>query len=510
MVNIDAISDQIKTLPTKKKLVVLAVLVFVLASLILIFTWIQRADYQVLYSQLSEEDAGLIIQKLNEQRIPYRAEAGKIMVPADKVYEIRINLASQGLPQGGAVGFELFDKTSFTMTDFVQKLNYRRALQGELSRTIRSLSEVELCRVHISVPEKSLFARDNERPKASVLVKFKQGRSLSQGQVQGIVHLVASSVEGLNAKDVTIVDNRGEMLTAQADETTGITSSQIGYQRNIEKDLENRITGILEPVVGKGKARAKVAAEIDFTKSEKTEERYDPDSQVARSEQKTLEKTVNGTRGGVPGVSSNLPGKTTTQVAASQGQSEKKSETINYEISRITSHIVGASGEIKRQSVVVLVDGIYAAQQGAKEKTYTPRTEEQMNQLEEMVKKAVGFRPDRGDEMRVVNMPFEPAGQEELPATKRDIVPIFLTIAKYLVPIAVLALLILLVVRPLIKAISIPSLTQQPSHTLPQTVSELEKKMEIAGTPSIENIIEWTKKNPKEATNLVKNWMEER
>lgn len=510
MLNIAAVSDQFKTLPMKKKLMVLAVLVFALTSMILIFTWVQRADYQALYSQLSEEDAGLIIQKLKEQKIPYKTEVGKILVPSDKVHEIRLNLASQGLPQGGGVGFELFDKTSFTMTDFVQKVNYRRALQGELSRTIRAFSEVEQCRVHISVPEKSLFTRNDERPKASVLVKFKQGRSLTQGQVQGIVHLVASSVEGLTAKDVAVVDNRGEMLTAHADETTGITSSQIEYQRNIEKDLENRIMGILEPVVGKEKARAKVAAEIDFTKIEKTEERYDPDSQVARSEQKTVEKTMNGNRGGVPGVSSNLPGKTTTQVAASQGESEKKSETINYEISRITSHIVGASGEIKRQSVVVLVDGIYAAQQGTKEKTYTPRTEEQMSQLEEMVKKAVGFKPDRGDEVRVVNMQFESSGQEELPVPRKELLPLVLTIGKYLVPVAVLALLILLIVRPLIKAISSPSLTQQPSLNLPRTVSEIEKKMEISGTPSIENIIEWTKKNPKEATNLVKNWLEER
>ncbi len=509
MVSVTAVGEQIKALPMQKKLLAVGILVFALTSLILAFTWMQRADYQVLYSQLSEEDAGLIIQKLNEQRIPYKAEGGKITVPADKVYEVRLNLASQGLPHGGGVGFELFDKTSFTMTDFVQKLNYRRALQGELARTIRSLSEIEQCRVHISVPEKSLFVKDDDRPKASVLVQLKQGRTLSQGQVQGIMHLVASSVEGLNAKDVAVVDNHGEMLTAHADGTARVSSSQIEYQRNIEKDLESRIAGILEPVVGKGKVRAKVAAEIDFTQSEKTEERYDPDSQVARSEQKTVEKTVNGARGGVPGVSSNLPGKAATPVASTQGQTEKKSETVNYEISRITSHTIGAAGEIKRQSVVVLVDGTYTAQQGAKEKTYVPRTEEQMSQLEEMVKKAVGFRQDRGDEVRVVNMQFEATGQEELPAPSREFLPVFLTIAKYLVPIAVLALIILFVVRPLIKAISTPSLTQ-PSITLPQTVSELEKKIEISGTPSIENIIEWTKKNPKEATNLVRNWLEER
>ncbi len=315
MVNTTAIKDQLKTIPSKKKMMFLILLAVVIASLVLFFAWIQRADYQVLYSHLSEEDAGLIIQKLREQKVPYTISTGAIMVPSDKVYDVRLQLAGQGLPQGGGVGFELFDKTSFTMTDFVQKLNYRRALQGELARTIRSLSEVEQCRVHLAVPEKSLFINDDQRPKGSVLVRLKQGRSLSQGQVQGIVHLVSSSVEGLDPKDVAVVDSRGDMLTSAAEGSIGITSGQREYQRTIEKDLENRIVGILEPVVGKGKIRAKVSADIDFTKVEKTEERYDPDSQVARSEQKVMEKSMNGNRGGVPGVSSNLPGKPATQTA---------------------------------------------------------------------------------------------------------------------------------------------------------------------------------------------------
>ncbi|HLA00346.1 MAG TPA: flagellar basal-body MS-ring/collar protein FliF, partial [Thermodesulfovibrionales bacterium] len=192
MVNTNAIKDQLKTIPSKKKMMFLVLLAVTISSLVLFFAWIQRADYQILYSHLSEEDAGLIIQKLREQKVPYTISTGAIMVPSDKVYDVRLQLAGQGLPQGGGVGFELFDKTSFTMTDFVQKLNYRRALQGELARTIRSLSEVEQCRVHLAVPEKSLFINDDQRPKASVLVRLKQGRSLSQGQVQGIVHLVSS------------------------------------------------------------------------------------------------------------------------------------------------------------------------------------------------------------------------------------------------------------------------------------------------------------------------------
>ena len=511
MADITAIKDQIKTIPPKKRIMFLVLIAVVTSSLILFFTWIQKADYQILYSHLSEEDAGLIIQKLREQKIPYRVSAGIVMVPSDKVYDVRLQLAGQGLPQGGGVGFELFDKTSFTMTDFVQKLNYRRALQGELARTIRSLSEIQQCRVHLAVPEKSMFINDDQRPKASVLVQLKQGRVLSQGQVQGIVHLVSSSVEGLDPKDVVVVDSRGEMLTSAVEGSLGITSGQREYQQNIEKDLESRIVGILEPVVGKSKVRAKVSADIDFTKVEKTEERFDPDSQVARSEQKIMEKSVNGNRGGVPGVSSNLPGKPATPTASAQAQSEKKSETINYEISKITSHVINSSGDIKRQSAVVLVDGMYAAaKQGSQEKKYTPRTAEEITQFEDMVKKAVGFRADRGDEVRVVNMPFEESSQEDLSEPKREVLTVVIPFLKYLIPILALGLVFFFVVRPLMKAITSTPLIQRPAMTLPQRVAEIEKTMEITGKPNVDNLIEWTKKNPQDATNLIRNWMGER
>jgi len=502
------IIETIKGWPTKNKGILLAIAVLVIASVVLFFSWLQKADYQVLYSNLSEEDAGMIIQKLNEQKIPYKASAGGIMVPSDRVYELRLQLAGQGLPQGGGVGFELFDKTGFTMTDFVQRLNYRRALQGELSRTIRALSEVEQCRVHLAIPERSLFVKEQERPKASILVKMRPGRRLSQGQVQGIVHLVSSSIEGLDPKDVTVVDSRGEMLTSAVDDTVGMTSSQLEYQHNIEKDLENRVVGIIEPVVGKGKVRAKVAAKIDFTKVEKTEERYDPDSQVVRSEQKSSERSTSGATGGIPGTPSNLPGKTAQAAPSTTQGSEKKSETINYEISRITSRTINSSGEIKRLSVVVLVDGTYAAAEGSKEKKYTPRTEDELRQFEDMVKKAVGFTADRGDEVRVVNMPFEVVPQEELPEPRKEIMPVVITIAKYLVPLLLIVLLFLFVVRPLIRVLTTPS-TQRPPLPLPQTVAEIEKAMEVAEMPARERVIEWAKKNPRDAANLIKSWIEE-
>jgi flagellar M-ring protein FliF len=436
------------------------------------------------------------------------------MVPADKVYELRIQLASQGLPQGGGVGFELFDKTSFTMTDFVQKLNYRRALQGELSRTIRSLMEVEQCRVHLAVPEKSLFVQKEERPKASVLVKLRAGRRLTQGQIQGIVHLVSSSVEGMDPRDVAVVNNNGEMLTSTVDENFSASSGQLEYQHSYEKDLETRVISMLEPVVGKEKVRARVSASFDFTKTEKTEERYDPDSQVARSEQRNAEKASNGNISGIPGVTSNLPGRqqTAPQTAGMRSQSEKKNETINYEISKTVSHVVSPSSQLKRLSIVVLVDGVYSAAQGSQEKKYTARSEDEVRQFEDMAKKAVGFSADRGDEVKVVNMPFEVIPQEELTEAGSAIsntVPMVMSGARLLIPLVAVILLFLMVIKPLMRTVTVRPPAPQPV-ALPQTVNALERAMGTAAISPQMQLNDWAKKNPQEATNLVKGWLEEK
>lgn len=502
------IIETFKNWPVRNKAIFFLILSLVLTSLILTFTWMQKVDFQILYSNLSEEDAGLIIQKLKDMKIPYRTSDGGIMVPSDKVHELRLQLATQGLPQGGGVGFEVFDKTNFAMTDFVQKLNYRRALQGELSRTIRALSEVEQCRVHISVPERSLFARDDDRPKASVLLKLRQGRRLSEGQVQGIVHLVASSVEGLDPKDVTVVDSKGEMLTSANNDLMGLSNSQLEFQRNYEKELESKIATLLEPVVGKGKARVKVVAAIDFTRIEKTEERYDPDSQVIRSEQRNTEKSLGSGSGGVPGVGSNLPNKSPLASSSIKGQSEKKNETINYEISKVTSHIINNPGEVKRLSAVVLVDGTYAGQEGSKDKKYTPRSEEDLKKIEEVVKRAIGFNQERGDDVKVVNMPFEMVSEEELPAPKKDIWPVVMTLAKYVVPLIGIVLLFFLIIKPLLKTLTVP-VKMQP-QAIPKTVAEIERTMQIPEMSQKDMVVEWAKKNPQEAAGLIKSWIEEK
>lgn len=519
MADLTNIPARLGTMPAKKLVALILTLGLTVAALMMLFTWTHGVDYQLLYANLNEEDAGQIIQKLNEQKIPYSTSSGGIMVPGDKVYELRLQLASQGLPQGGGVGFELFDKTSFTMTDFVQKLNYRRALQGELTRTIRSLSEIDQCRVHLAVPEKSLFAQKEDRPKASVLIKLRTGRRLSQGQVRGIVHLVSSSVEGLDPKDVSVVDSAGEMLTSAHDDSLSVSGDHLEFQRAYEKEIENRIISMLEPVVGKAKVRARVAATMDFTKIEKTEERYDPDSQVVRSEQRNVEKNSNmtGGGGGVPGIASNIPSKAGQAQAAPsrehQTQTEKKNETVNYEISKVISHIVSPAGEVKRLSIVALVDGAYTAAKDSAEKKYTPRSEEDLRQFEDMVKKAVGFSAERGDEVKVMNMPFETAPHEEISETGQaapPIMPSVMTSLRYLVPVGALIIVFLLVVKPLMRVLTAPPSIADRRVELPQSVGQLERVIEQKEITARDQLTDWAKKNPKEATGLVKGWLEER
>ncbi len=511
MASLKNISDWSKGLSFSRKLIFLGGITLALAALIVAITLIQTPSYQVLFSNLSDEDAGLIVQKMKDLKISHKIEGNVIKVPAEHVHDLRLQLASQGLPQGGGVGFELFDKTDLSTTDFVQKLNYRRALQGELSRTIRALPEIEQCRVHLAVPEKSVFVRTAEKPKASVFVKLKPGKRLSKGQVDGIVHLVASSIEGLDPNAVTVVDSKGELLTSIADGTGGMTNVQIERQQMIEKDLENRIVSMLEPVVGKNKVRAKVAVNLNLTRMEKTEEKYDPDGQVPRSEQKSSEKSSTGTTGGAPGVTSNLPGKTPPASAALKGQTDKKNETINYEISKTVTHHVITPGEIKRLSAAVLVDGSYAASEGSKELKYTARTEEDIKQYEEMVKRAIGFTPDRGDEIKVVNMPFESVPAEEMPPAKREIIPIVMEAAKYLLPVIALILFFLFVIKPLMKiaTTSKPSEKQALPAYSPAEL-EREKLKELPGKGPKDMISEWAKDNPKEAATLIKAWLNEK
>jgi flagellar M-ring protein FliF len=357
---------------------------------------------------------------------------------------------------------------------------------------------------------------------------------LTPDQVKGIVHLVSSSIEGLVPENVTIIDNNGQMLTRPNDEAIALNNTQHEYKHNYEKDIELRILNILEPVVGKGKVRAKVNAEIDFTQTESTEEKFDPNGQVIRSEQNNYEKEITSGKGGVPGVVPNLPGKDVQVSSSSQIKSDKKAETINYEISKLTKHVKNSYSDIKRLSTAVVVDGKYIPKKDAKDSQYTARTDEELRYYEDLVKKAIGYSADRGDEVTVVNMPFEAIFQEEFPEIQNSYMPSIMAVVKSIVPLLIAIFFFLFVAKLLTKVLSTSQIKQKipQQYQLPQTVAELEKSMEEKITiendtaskkisteinkidvgkddkkPVNQPVIEWAKNNPQQAAILIKGWI---
>lgn len=513
-----------------QRLIILVALAGSVAGLIALVLWTQQPDMQVLFTNVNSDDAAAIIDKLKEAKTPYETTGGgaTILVPSAQVHELRLQLATQGIPRGGGVGYEIFDRTSIGMSDFVQKLNYRRALQGELARTIAQMPEVERARVHLAIPERRLFASEQDRARASVVVSLRNSQILSKSQVQGVVHLVASSVEGLQARDVTVVDGHGHLLSSTAaDETAGLSSTQLEYQRTVEKDIETRIQSMLERIVGANKAVVRVSSLIDFRKVETTEERYDPNGQVVRSEQHGQEKSsgVNGVSGGVPGVQSNMPPGTDLEPAqTSSNATQTKSETVNYEISRTVSRIVEPVGAIKQLSVAVLVDGTYESPKAvdgeAADKTsadaakkYIPRSEEDLKRIEDIVKKAMGFSAERQDQVQVVNVQFgfgpeEPAAStvEAVADTPQPWIPYL----RYAVGALLFLLILFFVVRPLIAMLGASTvekgLASEPATPpLPAPVSAVEASLESGAARA--QIVDMAKKNPENTALVVKQWL---
>lgn len=443
-----------------RRMTVLIVAFLTMAGIITMGYWMGRPEYRVLFSHLNTDDASNIVAKLQEKKTPYRlSESGdSILVPAEKITELRLELAAQGLPQGGGVGFEIFDGKSIGATEFTQQMNYQRALQGELSRTIRGLDEIQHCRVHLAIPKKSLFVEEQKKPTASVILKLKSGKSLRPAQIDGIAHLVASSVEGMSSADVMVVDSSGKMLSKLQDDSKAsrLSSSQIDYQRGIEKDLTNRIQSMIERVVGEGKAVVRVTADIDFRMMEKTEEKYDPEEPVVRSVQRQIQKTNTQIAPTVGGQSTVTPlsSKQGDNQANKQGTgNERLDEVVNYEINRVVSKTVMPIGEIKKLSVAVLVDGPYTKNEKGMEE-FQPRSKKEMTDIEELVKKAVGFDAKRGDQVVITNIAFSRGESDAVLTGKEswhDKIAVFSPIIKQLIFLATIALLILFVIRPLIK-----------------------------------------------------------
>ncbi len=501
-----------------KRLVVAGVALASLLGFGALITVANKTDYRPLFANLNNEDAGEIVKKLKEQKVPYQiaADGKAVLVPSDKVYDLRLSLASEGLPQGGGVGFEIFDRKNFGMTEFVQKLNYQRALQGELSRTISQLTGVESARVHLAIPEKSLFKEAEKPATASVVLKMRSNRSLREAEVQGVVHLVASSIEGMDPDNITVLDSRGKVLSATTptDPASKLTDARQGTQRAFEKNEEEKLQSLLDKVVGSGRSVARVSASFDFKQVEKYEERYDPETAAVRSEQRSEEKGgTSGTIAGVPGVQSNMakaPG-----AGAPQGTGGTKSdETLNYEVSRSTARIIEPVGSLNKVSVAILVDGKYELSPGAKpdaKPKYLPRTPDEMQKLEALVKSAVGFNAERGDQVTVANIPFRDTGEEASESVKWWDLPIAQAMLKNgLIALGFLALL-MFVIRPMLKILK-PVRLEESLLTLPtdqEAVQMIEaqkiehEKMKVTQLELIEKV----KQDPYQVAQILQNWL---
>ena len=525
MADMTDIQTVLKQWPLNKLIALLLVFLLTIAGIGAMVWWAQSIDYQVLYSNLALDDASAVCDRLREMKIPYRLESGgtAVLVPASQVYDLRMELAAGGLPQGAGVGFEIFDESKFGMTEFLQKINFRRALQGELARTIGQLSEVTACRVHLSIPEKTIFTDHKEATKASVVVTLQSGRSLSRRQVQGVIRLVASSVEGLSPDHVTVLNSAGELLSSPSDEEDGaISASQAEYSRSLVRNYEQRVQSMLDGVLGPGKSIVRVDADIDFRRVERTEQKVDPDAVAVLAEQRTTEKSSGSTPGGgIPGVLSNTPG--VPQGVAGRGSSssaEKQNESVNYEVSKTVSRIVEPTGIIKKLSVAVMVDGSYKADDTGKE-VYEPRSAEELKHLEDLVRTAVGVDLERGDRLVLTNIPFQRDKVEEPEEPGVDYAGYIPTIIKYLMPLAVVIFAFLFILKPLLTTVrSTPVL---PSTSFPRSVSQLEGREDggallagTAGTPTAlpgtggpSEVSELVRANPGQAAGIVKDWMGE-
>jgi flagellar M-ring protein FliF len=414
-------------LSNAQKVGLLVGLAAVIALVYVAVLWLRTPEYRVLYSNLSDRDGGEVIGALAALNVPYKmAENGTaILVPSSMVYDTRLKLASQGLPRGGAVGFELMETQKFGVSQFAEQVNYQRALAGELARTIQSLAPVASARVHLAIPRPSVFVREQQRPSASVLVSLYPGRSLDEGQVSAIQNLVASSVPELVARSVTVVDHTGHLLNAGGGDGLaqgGLDASQLKYVHALEAAYATRIESILQPLFGAGNVRAQVTATLDFAQTEQTSEIFKPNpsapTQTIRSQQ-TIDTNSNSPTGpsGVPGALSNqppgassapliAPGGTPAAIApAATSTSSHRETTINYEVDKTINHVKGEVGAIKRLAVAVVVNHRRTADREGKA-AFTPLTDAEMAQIGDLVREAMGYNKARGDTVNVVNAPF--------------------------------------------------------------------------------------------------------
>lgn len=534
-----------------------AVTVALIAFFIFIIMRMSQPQMMTLFTDMPLEDSSEIVSKLEGLNVPFelRNDGGTILVPKEQVLRLRMSLAEEGLPAGGSVGYEIFDKgDALGATSFVQNINHLRALEGELARTIRALDRVKMARVHLVIPKRQLFAQDRSEPTASIVLRIRG--DLGRGQIRAIQHLVASAVKDLKPANVSIVDEHGTLLASglgAGDQSAAISALEERSQ-TFERRMQSQIEQIVTSVVGPKNARIQVNAEIDYNRVTQTEETYDPDGQVVRSTQ-TREETANARDGGAGGgvtVGNELPGAGANNGGgrATSEASNKTEEIVNYEISKTTKQEVMEAGRVKRLSVAVLVDGTYE-KDAAGTIAYVPRPKEQLDQIATLVRSAIGFDQARGDVVEVVNLQFAPlTAPEDLADADASLLDFTQEDYFYMAELAVLLiisiLVLLLVVRPLVRRIVTPednnaldvaqiatSVTESDESGEPMTQEERAAKdrADAAALPrpeseastlieyaqmvgeaqghTIRKVADLVRQNPDEAVSIIRQWINE-
>jgi flagellar M-ring protein FliF len=499
----------------------------VLGSLLLVFVlllyWLNKPEFKVLYSDLSQDDASQVVQELKDQGVSYKLEnqGRTILVPAGQVYELRLDVAGKDLMQKSGAGLELFQETQIGQTDFVQQVNYQRALQGELSRTISGMSEVKGARVHLVLPERSLFIEERTPASASVMLSLESGQDLDESQVQGIVNLVATAVEGLDKENITVANASGNLLSqpTDGDSVQGLTNSQLEYKTKLENVLQQRVERMLGPVIGHGRVMAKVNAEVDFSQREIFQENFDPDSQVVRSEQTTREQS-RGTADAAqetevgPEYQGEQGGTRTTQ------ESSRTQSTTNFEIDKEETRISVPQGQLERVSAAIVVDGSYETGEDG-QSVFVPKSQEELEQIEALAKNAIGFDSARGDSIEVTSMAFGRPEAIPEPGLWDKVLEYAQRFWKPFLNTVIILLFLLLVVRPVVLAIIRPRVSEEegaevaglPGREEPEALETEEELTAKEAKKQFEDLksqaMEIFDKNKEDAMHIVRQWMHE-
>lgn len=511
----------LKLLPLSKKISIAFMIMLLAAGFSFMFVLANQVEYRVLFSSLSAKDADAIITKLKEKNVPYKIEGSGslISVPADMVYELRLRLVGEGVLKDGQVGFEIFDRTDFKTTQFVQGLNYQRALQGELARTINNFKEVASARVFIVLPKESLFVEDKKPASASILLDLKS--NLPAERLSAIIHLVAGAVEGLEPEQVTVVDTKGRVIFKGGNSSQAgalLSHTQLEHKSNVESEISRNVQSMLEGIVGTGNAIVRVNAEIDFNKMSLNEEEFDPATVVVRSKRDIEESSQSGsaTAETAQDVVNQRTGILPSQAQSQNGRSKKDILT-NYEINKTTRETIKPAGTVKRLSVAAVIDGSYETQKmpdGTVKRNYIARNEEELSKFEEIVKSAMGYNEDREDRISVKSLPFSETVPNEGPLETGPIAFDFTTLLKdYQKPVINLFLIIaafFLLVKPLLN-----SLKNMGKGTLVNvkelSTSVMENKQLSGPNPSDTRTraLEIVRGNPEKTEQLIRGWIGE-